>query len=300
MHEVIVLMSTYNGEKYLKTQIDSILAQEGVKVRLLVRDDGSQDSTQKILQSYADLGKLNWYAGKNVGSAKSFMNLIHEADECEYYAFSDQDDFWLPQKLEKAINILEKQDGNKPLLYYGQTTLVDADLNIISQDREERVFTRFCNAIVSSSATGCTFCFNKVLKDIINIYTPKYQMMHDGWLHKVCLAVGGNAYYDENSYIYYRQHEKNVIGGTTTPMKRWSRRINTVKKNRCPRSRGVKEILKGYGEYMPEENREMCEKVVKYKTSLKSRIQLACDNTIYSTNKRIDLMFRITVLLGLF
>jgi len=300
MRTVTVLMSTYNGEKYLKMQIDSILAQKDVDVKLLVRDDGSKDSTQDILKEYAKDRKLTWYSGENLRSAKSFMDLIQKADDCEYYAFSDQDDFWLPNKLSSAVNILDKQNINQPALYYSVTTLVDEDLNKIEQHQESRKFIEFRYAVVSSNATGCTMCFNKALKDMINLYTPEYKIMHDGWLHKVCLAVGGYAFYDTNSYIYYRQHGNNVIGGTTTPLKRWKRRIKTILEKPCPRSRGVYELLKGYKDYMTIENQEICQQIISYRKSFFKRLQLCLNHNIGSTNKRIDNMYRISVLLGLF
>ena len=300
MNKVIVLMSTFNGEKYLKEQIDSILAQQGVEIHILVRDDGSTDSTQSILKTYSDEGKLKWYSGKNLRTAKSFMDLLRQSGECEYYAFSDQDDFWLPEKLITAINILKKQDENRPALYYGQTTLVDANLNIMKQKQEYHSFTIFRNAVVSSNATGCTFCFNKKLRDMINLYIPSYQIMHDGWLHKVCLAIDGYVYFDRNSYIYYRQHENNVIGGTTTPLKRWKRRFNMVRKNPCPRSRGISEILKGYKLYMSEENRRICEEIAEYKNSPLKKMRLFFDNSISSPNKKINTIYKLAVLLGLF
>lgn len=300
INTVTVLMSTYNGEKYLKTQIESILNQQGVNIELLVRDDGSTDNTLKILDEYASKGKLRWYTGANMRSAKSFMNLLKMSDDCKYYAFSDQDDYWLPDKLAEAVNILENMPLNTPNLYYSGTILVDSDLNEIDQDKNKRVFTKFNNAVVSSNATGCTFCFNKQLRDLINMYEPVYQMMHDGWLHKVCLAVDGHVYYDNNSYIKYRQHENNVVGGTTTFAKRWRRRIDTVKNNSCPRSRGVQEILNGYSEFMSQDNIKICKEICEYKHSLKNRIKLLFDKKICSDNKRIDFIYRLTVALGIF
>ncbi len=300
MKKVTVLMSTYNGEKYLRTQIDSILNQKGVDINLLVRDDGSKDNTLEILKEYALNDKLKWYNGKNLKSAKSFMDLLKNSDNSEYYAFSDQDDYWLPEKLYRAVSILEKQPSNIPALYYSETTIVDENLNKLSQRKETRIAKKFNNAVISSNATGCTFCFNKKLRDLINEYEPSYQIMHDGWVHKVCLALDGYVYFDQNSYIKYRQHGNNVVGGTTTPIKRWKRRINTIKTNPCPRSRGIRELLNGYYKYMSKDNINICKEISNYKKTLKNRMILIFDKNIYSSNKRIDIIFRLTVLLGIF
>ena len=98
MEKVIVLMSTYNGEKYIKQQVDSILNQENVSVELVVRDDGSNDNTISILKEYEKAGKLIWYTGDNKGAAYSFFDLMEYAknryDDYCYFALSDQDDIW--------------------------------------------------------------------------------------------------------------------------------------------------------------------------------------------------------------
>ena len=110
MKKIIVLMSTYNGEKYLQVQLDSILSQENVDLELLVRDDGSTDSTKTILERYQSEGKLTWYSGKNKKPAYSFFDLLGKCKDADYYAFADQDDFWHEDKLINAIKRLEKID----------------------------------------------------------------------------------------------------------------------------------------------------------------------------------------------
>lgn len=111
MKKVLVLMSTYNGEKWLKEQIDSILASREVKVDILVRDDGSSDNTLSILNLYKNNNRLNYYVGENIGPAQSFRDLV---DRCEFgydaYAYADQDDIWSEKKLFYATEALEKTD----------------------------------------------------------------------------------------------------------------------------------------------------------------------------------------------
>ena len=109
MRNILVLMSTYNGEKYLKEQIDSILAQKNVEVTIQVRDDGSTDGTIRILEEYQKCGKLNWYSSTNMGPAKSFLDLVYNAPlKYDYYAFCDQDDYWKEDKLYKAIETVSE------------------------------------------------------------------------------------------------------------------------------------------------------------------------------------------------
>ena len=105
-------MSTYNGEKYLKEQIDSILSQEGVDVRLYIRDDGSSDRTTDILASYQEHKNVKIEKGNNLGFAKSFLTALDECDEADYYAFSDQDDVWEKDKLSTAM---EPENNSFPM-----------------------------------------------------------------------------------------------------------------------------------------------------------------------------------------
>ena len=100
MHTVQVLMSTYNGERYIRRQIDSIMAQTGVEVYLLIRDDGSEDSTVSIIQEYVEQypDRIQIVIGKNIGWKKSFIQLLRMAGNFDYYAFADQDDYWFPDK----------------------------------------------------------------------------------------------------------------------------------------------------------------------------------------------------------
>ena len=102
MEKIQVLMSTYNGEKYLKEQIESILNQEKVEVNILIRDDGSCDKTLKIIKELSKNPKISYYEGKNIGPAKSFMDLVNKSgDKFNYYAFADQDDIWMPNKTKR-------------------------------------------------------------------------------------------------------------------------------------------------------------------------------------------------------
>ena len=94
LSNVVVLLSSYNGEQYIKEQVESILGQKNVRVKLLIRDDGSTDATPNLLSKYSQLPNVDVVYGKNIGASNSFLWLIKNAPECEYYSFSDQDDVW--------------------------------------------------------------------------------------------------------------------------------------------------------------------------------------------------------------
>ena len=120
----VVLMASYNGIPFISEQIDSILSQAEVDVRLFVRDDGSSDGTRDLLQRYADEGSLTLLTGENLGPALGFLTLLRNAPEADYYAFSDQDDIWDSDKLITAIKQLKKQENLA--LYHCNSRLVDS------------------------------------------------------------------------------------------------------------------------------------------------------------------------------
>lgn len=137
MKRICVMLSTYNGEQYLREQLDSIYGQQGVDFHILVRDDGSSDGTLQILYEYRKKkGRMRVKEGTNLGSKKSFYELCFMAEAAEdvfdYYAFADQDDVWYPDKLSRAVKALDTVDGCSDKLWYGGVRLVDCNLNPIS------------------------------------------------------------------------------------------------------------------------------------------------------------------------
>ena len=300
MKTIVVLMSTYNGENFLKEQIDSVLAQEGVIVSLLVRDDGSSDGTLNILDEYASKGMLKWFSGENLKPAKSFFNLMKCAPNSDYYAFCDQDDYWEKDKLVSAVEKLDCMNSEKPLLYCSATKLVNAELRPINQKNRFPGVTDFKTAIISSNATGCTMCFNKKLLDFVNLYNPDVNIMHDGWVHKLCLAIGGEVFYDKKSHILYRQHGKNVVGGNSSVLKKWKRRYQNLKTMCRIRSRAIQEIAEKCKDLMPEQNYKMAGHIFNYEKTLFSRVSLAFNFEIKFPVKETDFIYRMAVLLGMF
>jgi len=226
MKNIVVLMSTYNGEKYLREQIESILKQVGCHVQLLVRDDGSTDNTLNILQEYKTKGKLGIIEGKNLKPAKSFMNLILLAPEAEYYAISDQDDVWKKTKLIRAISMLDKDDKQQMLLYCSNLEAVDEYLNTV----QKKLLPQIVNVnykellIHSPYLFGCTMVFNKTLCNYIKAEPcPENLIMHDLWIGLIC-AAHGKIIYDNIPNILYRQHNENHTGASISSKTKWKNR----------------------------------------------------------------------------
>lgn len=233
---ILILMSTYNGEKYINEQIESILNQSiGINnLSILVRDDGSSDNTIKILEQYKTdyHNNFNYFQGRNLGPCYSFLDLVNNADlNYTYFAFSDQDDFWLPSKLEAAIKILDNKNNNKPQLYSSKYTIVDANLKEIAGQSAKKVnFTSFENSLVENVATGCTEVFNlEMLKLLNKVNKPNIQgfFMHDWILYMLGTSLGEYTY-DNNSYLLYRQHENNVLGASRGRFNDLTRKIKLL------------------------------------------------------------------------
>lgn len=217
---IAILMCTFNGELFLKEQLDSIQRQDYKNWKLYVSDDGSTDQTVVILKSYQKLwgqNKFHIYKGPRQGFQKNFMSLITSKKiHADFYMLCDQDDVWLPKKITTAIRYLQKQDQSRPQLYCGRTSYVNKKLEFIEYSELFSRPTSFHNAIVQSIAGGNTMAFNNALRKI-SMKFPKVKIVsHDWWLYLLCELSNGRTYYDRRSYIFYRQHENSLIGANTT------------------------------------------------------------------------------------
>ena len=208
---VVVLMSTYQGEKFVAEQIESILNQLPRDGRLIVRDDGSLDRTVNIIQSFAD-PRIEITCGSNVGFARSFFSLMAAAPtDAEMIMLSDQDDVWLPQKIERAWQHLKDTDG-VPTLYCARQQLVNETLHPIALSKRCLRPPSFQNALTENIVTGCTAAFNRdALHLALQIKIPERVYFHDWWLYLV-VAAFGKVIVDEEATILYRQHSGNTIG----------------------------------------------------------------------------------------
>lgn len=300
-NNVTVLMSTFNGDRYLREQIDSILEQEDVNVNLIVRDDGSTDNTISVLNDYSTRDLLRWYSGENLGTANSFFDLLKSSPESDYYAFSDQDDVWKKEKLKKAISEMKKLNNESPILYTANYTLVDRNLKKINLNINHVTTTTFANSIVCSCCTGCTMVFNKKLRDLIRKYKkPQKVYMHDDWIHKVCLAVGGKVIFDKSPVLFYRQHGDNVDGGIHSFHDKLYKVMTDRKNNDGLMSSQFKDLLNIYGEMMTNENKELLIKALREgKGNFMKRMLLAFNKKLrIKSNVKLNNEFRISLLLN--
>ena len=218
--QVAILMCTYNGEEFIREQLDSIEAQDYKNWTLYVNDDGSKDKTLDILKTYQKkwgIKKLHIRRGPQKGFSQNFLQIITDKKiRADLYFLSDQDDVWMPHKLSHTLQKLAKLDLLKPTLYCARTTYVSSDAKKILGESD--LFLKppsFRNAIVQSIAGGNTMAFNNILKKIVSQFKKADIVSHDWWLYIVNELSGGKTLYDIESTILYRQHSGSLIGANT-------------------------------------------------------------------------------------
>lgn len=299
MYKVVVLLSTYNGEKYLEQQIDSILAQTEQNLFIVARDDGSTDRTLEILESYAAGDRLRWYDGKNLGPEKSFLDLLRNSDEAEYYAFCDQDDYWHPDKLEAAVRTLEAEQPDQPLLYFSKKRLVDGDLQpLAKEDTYVRTVSYGCS-LINGVAFGCTMVFNRAVKELFMDFTPHSKYMHDVLLYRAVAALG-TVVYDPVPHIDYRQHGGNVVGAGKTGFLKWKSRFANLCKRGEDHSRSLcaKDILAAFGDRMSAGDRKLTEQLALCHESFSKKMGLLFNPRLTAQKPADMLSWRLFILLG--
>lgn len=295
---VLILMSTYNGSKFIETQLDSILAQNYPDIKVLIRDDGSSDSTCQLLDIYSQrYSQISWYSGKNIGVQRSFFDLINHADlNYEFYAFSDQDDQWLPEKISKAIEILGRIEPNIPSLYCSDKIIVDYNLKELKTNVSRSVKKpSFGNALVQNICTGCASVINNALLQLVKNRTPEFAIMHDWWIYLVASCYGV-VYYDDHAYIKYRQHDNNTSGAIVSKRKLLVYRINQLKKPRGEIYIQLKEFKRIY---MPDEQHlKLLESVLQSEQSILGRFKVMFNHKLYRQKGIDNYVFKLVVLLG--
>ena len=300
--KLIVLMSTYNGERFLKEQLESLLKQSLRPDRILIRDDGSKDGTLTILEEYSEKYPfISWYKGENKGPAGSFYDLICHCEKAEYYALCDQDDVWFEDKLMTAVNTLEKEDSNMSLLYCSRYTLTDGDLHPLNSDVSHLYdFTDFAHSLLYHTAPGCTFVYNQAAREKIMKYDmeKEYCLIHDSIIHKV-VAMFGKVILDKSSHMFYRQHGDNQIGMDANKLRVFMGRVDRFLhgKIRNYRSRTAASLLKVYGDELPKDKKSLLKIVAEYITNMQYKKELLKDDCFRSHTVN-DLFFIILVLVN--
>ena len=307
MSKVQVLLSTYNGGKFIDELMDSVLSQD-YPLRVLVRDDGSVDDTVQRLKKYRAHG-VEVIEGENVGVTASFLDLIARASpDAAYFALCDQDDVWLKDKVSRAVttlhalqeNFQSDRQNDPPLLYCSRYTLVDESLNVLSLSAIPKRGPAFENALVQTIAPGCTMVMNGPARDLLKKPPdPQRLVMHDLWLYQVVSAFG-TVFYDAHPTLLYRQHSSNVMGAKTGVLQKWRARAKRLRNlEGTPLFyRQATELKRVYGAALPPEKGAVLERFLGSRDTLRDRVLYAVQGKTYRQTRTDDVLFRVLMLLG--
>lgn len=307
---VLVMMATYRGERWVGEQIESILAQEGVDVTLRICDDQSPDGTLEVCQSYAKRypNVIVTRNAKNLGVGDNFMQMLYEdgADGYDYYAFSDQDDVWMPNKLRAGVDAIQAQHNDKePILYY-------SDLINVEGDKETRELYQFAECenhpgtvLLRNYINGCVMVFNRALVQVVRSYRPEhFPRIHDVWIHMVGRFCGTVIADTEHAYMKRRITGQNVVGKTTLNPKSPSEVMKLLKLAVKPHERvnstATQLFLKGYEDYVKPEYLEMLGSFSHYYESLDSRIRFSGSDCYWLPSPEALLRIKVGLLMGFY
>lgn len=214
---IAVLLCTFHGQHFLANQLDSIQSQHFQEWKIWASDDGSQDDTHAILEKYQEKWggeRLTIKNGPASGFTKNFLSLTCDpAINASYYAWSDQDDIWEPEKLQRAVDYLSQIPADIPALYCSRTRLVDANNLEIGLSACFRKPVSFANSLMQSIGGGNTMVFNNAARDLLREAGPDVDVVsHDCWAYMIVSGCGGQVFYDPYPSLRYRQHGGNVVG----------------------------------------------------------------------------------------
>ena len=218
---IAILMATYNGEKYIKEQIESVLFQSRSDWELYIHDDGSVDGTMQIIDSYCMRypDKIHKISGASTGGARNNFFYLLGCVDAPYYMFCDQDDVWLKNKIKKTYSAMNKQDDGKPVLVFTDLKVVDEKLNVIADSmcKYQKLNCRDTSVkrvLIQNMCTGCTMMINRALRDeMIKAKISDNIIMHDWWAALIA-AEFGKMYFISEPQILYRQHRNNSVGAS--------------------------------------------------------------------------------------
>lgn len=273
MEQIDIILATYNGEKYLKEQLDSILNQTYTNFRLLISDDCSKDSTKEILKEYEkkdDRIKV-FFQEKNLGYVKNFEFLLNKVEN-SIYALSDQDDIWNKDKVEKSYNKLKEENAD---LVFTDLEMIDEEGKTIKNSfndymklskKIEKTLNSYELAYLYNCVTGCTILAKaEMLKKILPIPKSSKHMIHDYWI-AIITALNGKVTYLKEPTIKYRQHSQNQIGANHTVYK--FNKFEQVRNHLIDVKLGVFGVYVQNKEKFPKELQEQNEEAYKYFKSL--------------------------------
>lgn len=301
MSRVQVVMSAYNGEKHIIRQLESIMSQVGVEVSVIVRDDGSLDHTVEILKAYKEKhGKLSIIEGKNIGWRKSFLQGLKNAENADYYAFSDQDDVWTNDKLYKCVELLKNErNSSVPVMVHCNRYSCDEKLTPFeTQSMKVPRPLNKKNAITQEFAQGCTIVMNEAARRLVTRIEPDKKASHDFWTGLICYYFGKVYYLDERLIYHIRYDESasfagDIKGGQKNRLKKMFSGENVY-------YNPANDLLRGYGDLLTEDDKLFLQVAGNAKQSWKNRLKLVIDPEFRRISVGGTALLKLNVMMGNF
>jgi glycosyltransferase involved in cell wall biosynthesis len=269
--KIAILLSTYNGGKYLAQQLDSILNQNEFhgSYTLFIRDDGSSDKTIEIISQYRNNNnQIEWInehgSKENLGAKESYfrmLQIISDREEYDYFMFCDQDDVWLSNKIEITISEAMKYNYDRPLLVHTDLIVADSEMKVLSDSfwKYQKISPTRDNLnhlLVQNVVTGCTVLMNKKLAKYSNIITSSSNVIMHDWWFALTACLFGDIKSVNISTIYYRQHPNNTLGANRYSFSTFYRKL-FKKNNELELIRQAEELILAFSAYMNTEQLEM-------------------------------------------
>lgn len=261
--KIEILLATYNGEKYIKQLLDSIVAQTYTNWIIRVGDDSSTDGTYDILLQYKDMYPEKFIIEKNVpgtGSAKVNFFQLMKKSTCKYVMCCDQDDIWLPHKIELTYHEMKKiEERDIPVLVHTDIKVVDADLNVMSNSffdysHYKRQFG-YKDLLIQNFVTGCTMMMNRSLVQLVNLEEAYDNILMHDWIAALLAAGCGKIGFVHEPTMLYRQHSVNSVGAKQYGFKLFLQKLanQSLKKSVQNTARQAEQLAKTYALQLDEE-----------------------------------------------
>lgn len=260
-HKVAILMGTHQGERYILEQLESFKAQRHKNWQLYVSDDGSTDETLSKIERFSTENKIeiSILSGPKTGFVSNFLSLLSKVNlDDAYYSFSDQDDIWHADKIERAVSWLASQPSSKPALYCSRTHIVDENGGDLGFSYPFTIEPSFTNALIQNIGGGNTMVLNQAARDTIVNAGIVDVTTHDWWIYILITGVGGVVHYDAKPSLDYRQHAGNAIGFDSVSKRKLSKLRKLLSgESRGWHARNLAALERSRGYLTPDNNQKL-------------------------------------------